>query len=439
MTAAARAATPPLHLAVLAALGAAALVVVSLATSCTAPGKASTTLSASELLRQIQSGTAPLILDVRTPAEVAAGHVPGARNIPHDELATRLDEVLAMGALGARTGARYAIVGHLVVYCRTGRRSRLAAAVLERASFDRILYLEGEWTGWVAQGLPVEKARLPVFFDDFEGAAVDTTRWQLVRRNWGGQVDGEMSYNGGVLPDNVRVGDGYLVLTARGDHHDGPARGVNRNGSLRADGKRTGAALHTATAFASGSYEVRLKVAPELGACSALWTYHYEELPVGARGYRALAGKHLGPYPVNHEIDIELPGRPGPAHEDIAFDRALMVTWEGLEDDEYTTCYARLAAPQDDGAFHTYRFDWHTGDPGGTDHVSQDRRVEFYVDDELVTTTTTTVPTRAGHFWVGVWFPRGWAGVPDFDTAEMVVDWVRITPFGEAGDETASP
>ena len=51
-----------------------------------------------------------------------------------------------------------------------------------------------------------------------------------------------------------------------------------------------------------------------------------------------------------------------------------------------------------------------------------------------MTTTRTTVPTRAGHFWVGAWFPRGWAGVPDFDTAELIIDWVRIIPFGETGD-----
>ena len=34
-----------------------------------------------------------VVLDVRTPAEFAAGHVPGARNVSHDQLATRLGEL----------------------------------------------------------------------------------------------------------------------------------------------------------------------------------------------------------------------------------------------------------------------------------------------------------------------------------------------------------
>lgn len=411
---------------------------VALATACDAPGPGPRTISAGELLNRIESGTAPLILDVRTPAEYAAGHIPGAFNIPHDELASRIEEVMAFGALGSRTGATYAVLGHFAIYCRTGQRTRLATAVLEKAGYDHLLYLEGQWTGWVAQGLPIEKEGPDVFFDDFRGAAVDTARWQLVRRNWGGQVDGEVSYNGGVLPENVRVEDGHCIITARGDHYGGPVRGINRNGSQRPDGRRTGAALHTVAAYASGSYEVRMKIAPELGVCSALWTFHYEELQPGDPGYRAVRGRELGTYVVNHEIDIELPGRPGPAHEGMAFDRALLVTWVGLEEDEYTTTFAELEAHHNDGAFHTYRFDWHTGDRARGAAGGQTRRVEFYIDDELVTTTESTVPTRAGHFWVGAWFPRGWAGVPDFDTTELVIDWVRIVPFDEDGDERPS-
>ena len=36
---------------------------------------------------------APFVLDVRTPEEYVAGHVPGAVNIPHDQVAARLAEV----------------------------------------------------------------------------------------------------------------------------------------------------------------------------------------------------------------------------------------------------------------------------------------------------------------------------------------------------------
>lgn len=51
------------------------------------------TISPAELHAKQQKGTAPLVLDVRTPAEYAAGHLPGAVNIPHTELGSQLGEV----------------------------------------------------------------------------------------------------------------------------------------------------------------------------------------------------------------------------------------------------------------------------------------------------------------------------------------------------------
>ena len=95
----------------------------------------------SALAARIDAGEAPLVLDVRTPEEFAAGHVPGAVLIPHDQLATRI------GELGAPR--------EVVVYCRSGRRSGLAEAVLEQRGF-RVSQLEGSWLAWEAQGLPIE-------------------------------------------------------------------------------------------------------------------------------------------------------------------------------------------------------------------------------------------------------------------------------------------
>ena len=42
------------------------------------------------LSEAIDRGTAPAILDVRTPAEYAAGHVRGATNIPFNEVGRRV-------------------------------------------------------------------------------------------------------------------------------------------------------------------------------------------------------------------------------------------------------------------------------------------------------------------------------------------------------------
>jgi phage shock protein E len=90
---------------------------------------------------------APLvILDVRTPAEFAAGHIPGARNIPHDQLAQRIAEL---------DGARSS---DIVVYCRTGRRSGTALHTLKAAGFTRLEHLDGDYTAWQAAKQPIAAA-----------------------------------------------------------------------------------------------------------------------------------------------------------------------------------------------------------------------------------------------------------------------------------------
>jgi 3-mercaptopyruvate sulfurtransferase SseA len=66
-----------------------AVILVAMATvsaGCDDPVQASA-IPPDELARRIASGDAPLILDVRTPEEFVDGHLPGARNIPHDALA----------------------------------------------------------------------------------------------------------------------------------------------------------------------------------------------------------------------------------------------------------------------------------------------------------------------------------------------------------------
>ena len=66
-----------------------------------------------------------LVLDVRSAREFAAGHLPGALNVPHTELRERLDEVRAVAA------------GRPVrVHCASGFRSYLAHRVLDQAGFD---------------------------------------------------------------------------------------------------------------------------------------------------------------------------------------------------------------------------------------------------------------------------------------------------------------
>ena len=83
------------------------------------------------------------VLDVRTPQEYAEGHVPGAVNVPYDQLASRLAEVPKDK--------------DVVLYCKSGRRAGIAADVLAANGYMRLSHLEGDMPAWIEKGRPVAK------------------------------------------------------------------------------------------------------------------------------------------------------------------------------------------------------------------------------------------------------------------------------------------
>lgn len=89
-----------------------------------------------------------VIVDVRSAQEYAAGHVPGAINLPHDRI---VDDPALLATYRDRP---------LVLYCRSGRRAGLAAESLERAGFD-LYHLRGDMPGWERQGLPLASGTAP--------------------------------------------------------------------------------------------------------------------------------------------------------------------------------------------------------------------------------------------------------------------------------------
>ena len=99
-------------------------------------------ITAQQLLEKQSSR---VILDVRSPEEYAEGHVPGAINIPHAEIANRLDQLSEFKHQ------------QVVVYCRSGRRAGIAAEILQNQGFDNLLHLEGDILQWQANKLPIEK------------------------------------------------------------------------------------------------------------------------------------------------------------------------------------------------------------------------------------------------------------------------------------------
>lgn len=75
------------------------------------------------------------LLDVRTPAETAAGVVPGALRVPVDQLEQRLGELPRDGR-------------PLVVYCAMGSRSAYACELLAREGFEGLFNLDGGIGAW---------------------------------------------------------------------------------------------------------------------------------------------------------------------------------------------------------------------------------------------------------------------------------------------------
>jgi phage shock protein E len=106
-------------------------------------------VAAPELLTQLGAPDAPLVLDVRSPEEYAAGHVPGAINVPHRDVEAWL----------ARTPPDPA--REIVVYCRSGVRAALALDTLSRLGRTHARHLTGDYSGWVAAGHPVEMSTTP--------------------------------------------------------------------------------------------------------------------------------------------------------------------------------------------------------------------------------------------------------------------------------------
>ncbi len=88
-----------------------------------------------EFRRQVEAGTAPQMLDVRTPGEWEAGHVDGALHIPLAELPARLAEVP---------------VGPIAVLCGSGYRSAIAQSLLLRSGHRDVVDILGGWKAWTA-------------------------------------------------------------------------------------------------------------------------------------------------------------------------------------------------------------------------------------------------------------------------------------------------
>jgi len=101
-------------------------------------------LSTADAVRLINREKAVLI-DVCEPAEFAAGHASGARNVP-------------LSAIDSAKGLPTNKALPLVVMCATGARSSRAAVLLRKAGFAQVHSLAGGTAAWREASLPIEKS-----------------------------------------------------------------------------------------------------------------------------------------------------------------------------------------------------------------------------------------------------------------------------------------
>lgn len=100
-----------------------------------------------EVEELFQAGGAVLV-DSRTAAEYAAGHIPGAVNAPLDSPERALADLAAGRPLGRP----------IVVYCEGGdcQTSTAAARLIHDRGFRDVRVYQGGWADWLSAGLPVE-------------------------------------------------------------------------------------------------------------------------------------------------------------------------------------------------------------------------------------------------------------------------------------------
>ena len=92
------------------------------------------------------SDTSYVVLDVRTPAEYAEGHIPGT----HFNIDV-LDDSYTEKALMMLPKDK-----PVALYCRSGNRSKNAARILAEKGYQ-VLELGSGFSGWVAADKPIEK------------------------------------------------------------------------------------------------------------------------------------------------------------------------------------------------------------------------------------------------------------------------------------------
>ena len=113
---------------------------IMLLSSCTSPDVSADSyrqISMDEAVEIMKKESGYIILDVRRPDEYAEGHIPGAINVPNESIGS--DDISALPDKAQL----------ILVYCRSGRRSKEAAGKLVKLGYTNIVEFGGilDWKG----------------------------------------------------------------------------------------------------------------------------------------------------------------------------------------------------------------------------------------------------------------------------------------------------
>ena len=113
---------------------------IMLLSSCSAPGGSANSyrqISMDEAVEMMKKESGYIILDVRRPDEYDEGHIPGAINVPNENIGTaEIPELPDKAQL-------------ILVYCRSGRRSKEASEKLVKLGYTNVVEFGGilDWKG----------------------------------------------------------------------------------------------------------------------------------------------------------------------------------------------------------------------------------------------------------------------------------------------------
>jgi len=314
---------------------------------------------------------------------------------------------------------------------------------------------------------------LLVFQEDWSSGSIDPAKWYMLRKKWG-------TGNNGVTPTNVWIGSdnvngtqqNVLVCEAHGDQYTGPVTGYGGQTT------RVGGVIVTKEFFASGRYEVVMKVgvpsgqtAP-IGSVPAIWNYSYDWVQTTVANQ-----DNFDPNVPLYNPLLKIPGSPATEYwseidypelgKNGDFANGLYNTWCQNKMDGQVFAVPNVM----DGQYHTYVMEWRTGLKPMT-NVTDSQVIQYngywwvqstnipiasYLGNPLkrlgpnsyaaytgLTTmnwldgvplggNTNYVPCMASQLTMGVWLP-GWGGVAPWQTAQISFGSVKIWQYDDPGD-----